>query len=637
MIKSKRIVALLLSVMLIISSMFTVVNAAADNAAGIALGSLTITKLENGRTDEDGNKLPLAGVKFKIYKVDDDESILQIPDKYLQEDYDSSSDENYYTAEAITGVDGKVSFSNLKLGRYLVVEEESPINVVYKTDNFLVDIPTTSVDGNSLIYNVEVYPKSETVYGGIILTKVNEKNEPMQGVKFILQTTNHRMADEGTSLGLMENVPQTRWAVPEWKTVTELKGEERVPKELITDENGQITLQGLPEGYYRFIETETLDGYILDNSDTYEFEVYLGDDSKTVVEPEAIYVKNEKAGIEKTITSVSRNENNTNIVKDGINSIDIGDTISYKLIVDIPTIIQKMNTFKITDTMDNGLTFIPEGMILKMITHYDDEEMEDIIETMPVEDIIGTDMFTYTEHSWILDIINNSSNFAMSVPPSKITLEITYDAILNSDAVAMSIGNNNKAELEYSILVNQDYNENSNGTEENPIPTKKIESSAKIYTGGFNIEKHALSRDGELLGGAVFKIATSEENAIQGNFIKDANGNEIVLTTGNGENGTELGKVSYKGLSYGTYYLLEVQAPTYEENGEVKYYNLLKDPIKIAVGEDTYEGLANVIVNKKGTLLPSTGGMGAVVFVAAGILFIVLGVTYYRKNRKEEV
>lgn len=644
MIKSKRIIALFLVVMLILSNMLTVFaetssgEASATATVPAGAGSLTINKLENGRTDESGNRLPLSGVKFKIYKVDDDyDAIYNIPEKYLQEGYDSSNDENYYTSEATTGTDGQVKFSNLKLGRYLVVETESPINVVYKTENFLVDIPTTNPEGNGLIYDVVVYPKSDTVYGEIVLTKVNEKNEPMQGVKFILQTRNYRMADEGADLGLMENVPKSRLAINEWKTVTEVKEGERVPKELITDENGKITLQGLPEGDYRFIETETLDGYILDNSKTYEFNVYLGDDSKTVVEPEAIYVKNEKAGIEKTITSVSRNENNTNIIKDGINSIDIGDTISYKILVDIPTIIEKMNTFKITDTMDNGLTFIPEGMIFKMTTHYDDEEMEDIVETISVEDIIGTDIFTYTEHSWILDIINNSSNFAMSVPPSKITLEITYDAILNNDAIATAIGNNNKAELEYSTLVNQDYNENSNATEENPIPTKKIQSLSKIYTGGFNIEKHALSKDGALLGGAVFKIATSEEDARQGKFIKDANGNEIVLSTGNGENGTELGKVSYKGLSYGTYYLLEVQAPTYEENGETKYYNLLKDPIKIAVEEETYEGLANVIVNKKGTLLPSTGGMGALIFIVAGTLFIAVGITYYRKNKKEEI
>ena len=165
------------------------------------------------------------------------------------------------------------------------------------------------------------------------------------------------------------------------------------------------------------------------------------------------------------------------------------------------------------------------------------------------------------------------------------SLEITYNATLNSNAVANTSGNNNKATLKYSNIVKVNYDDVPNPDDiENE---SKNESDEKVYTGGFNIEKHALSKDGELLGGAVFKLATSEAEARKGNFIKDANGNEIVLTTGNGENGTELGKVSYKGLSYGTYYLLEVQAPTYEENGEVKYYNLLKDPIRIAVGEDT--------------------------------------------------
>lgn len=605
MIKSKRIVALLLSVMLIISSVFTVVNAAGDEAVGIASGSLTITKLENGRTDEDGNKLPLAGVKFKIYKVNDDESILQIPDKYLQEDYDSSSDENYYTAEAITGVDGKVNFPNLKLGRYLVIEAEAPINVVEKTANFLVDIPTTNPEGNGLIYNVEVTPKNDTVYGGITLTKLNEKNEPMAGVNFILQKKNGE----------------------DWEDY-------ELEKTLVTNESGTITLEGLPAGEYRFIETKTLEGYILDNNATYNFSVSLEEDGTTKVFPETITVINEKPTIKKEIASISRDEDNTNSNKDGINSADIGDIISYKIVAYVPRVINKLNTFVISDNMDEGLTFVNNSISIKgkeRILDQANQEMVSLSEEIDSEITSEDYVLTSSEHSWSLEFTEQGKEKLMKYE----SLEITYNVILNSNAVANNIGNSNKATLKYSNIVKVKYDETPNP--DDPEKESKNESDVKVYTGGFNIEKHALSKDGALLGGTVFKIATSEENAIQGNFIKDANGNEIVLTTGNGENGTELGKVSYKGLSYGTYYLLEVQAPTYEENGEVKYYNLLKDPIRIAVGEDTYEGLANVIVNKKGTLLPSTGGMGAIVFVAAGVLFIVLGITYYRKNKKEEV
>lgn len=605
MIKSKRIVALLLSVMLIISSMFTVVNAAGDEAVGIASGSLTITKLENGRTDEEGNKLPLAGVKFKIYKVDDDESILQIPDKYLQEDYDSSSDENYYVAEAITGSDGKVNFPNLKLGRYLVIEAEAPINVVEKTANFLVDIPTTNPEGNGLIYNVEVTPKNDTVYGGITLTKLNEKNEPMAGVNFILQKKNG------------EN----------WEDY-------ELEKTLVTNESGTITLEGLPAGEYRFIETKTLEGYILDNNATYNFSVSLEEDGNTKVFPETITVINEKPTIKKEIASISRDEDNTNSNKDGINSADIGDIISYKIVAYVPRVINKLNTFVISDNMDEGLTFVNNSISIKgkeRILDQANQEMVSLSDEIDNEITSEDYVLTSDEHSWSLEFTEQGKEKLMKYE----SLEITYNVILNSNAVANNIGNSNKATLEYSNIVKVKYDETPNP--DDTEKESKDESDVKVYTGGFNIEKHATTKDGALLGGAVFKIANSEVEARKGNFIKDADGNEIVLTTGNGENGTELGKVSYKGLSYGTYYLLEVQAPTYEENGEAKYYNLLKDPIRISVGEDTYEGLANVIVNKKGTLLPSTGGMGAIVFVAAGVLFIVLGVTYYRKNRKEEI
>lgn len=606
MIKSKRIIALFLSVMLIISSIFTVVNAAGDDAAGIALGSLTITKLENGRTDEEGNKLPLAGVKFKIYKVDNDEISLEIPEKYLQEEYDSSEDNDYYTAEATTGVDGQVRFEALKLGRYLVVEAEAPANVVEKIANFLVDIPTTNPEGNGLIYNVEVTPKNDTVYGGITLTKLNEKRNPMAGVTFILQ-----------------------------KKIGEIWEDYELGKTLITNESGTITLEGLPAGEYRFIETQTLEGYILDNNATYNFAVSLAEDGSTEVLPETITVINEKPSINKEITSISRNENNTNSNKDGINSADIGDIISYKVVVDVPKVINKLNTFVISDKMDEGLTFLDNSFsidgTMRILLGQENQEVENN-RSLDNNEITSDDyVLTADNHSWSLEFTEQGKEKLMKYE----SLEITYNVMLNSNAVANNTGNNNKATLEYSNIVNVNYDEIPNP--DDIEKESKDNSDVKIYTGGFNIEKHALSKDGAFLGGAVFKIAATEIDARSGNFIKDAEGNEIVLTTGDGENGTELGKVSYKGLSYGTYYLLEVQAPTYEENGEVKYYNLLKDPIRISVQEDTYEGLANVIVNKKGTLLPMTGGMGALIFVAAGVTLIIAGVTYYRKNRKEEI
>lgn len=591
--KTKKLLALLVVTMLMLTSICTFVNA----ESGVKInstptkGSLKITKLENGRTDEEGHKLPLSGVKFVIYKVDDNESSNEIPEKYLQEDYDSESDENYYTAEATTNNDGQVIFNDLKLGRYLVVEAEAPANVVEKIANFLVDIPMTNAEGNNLIYDVEVVPKNDTVYGGFVLTKVNEKNEPLKGVTFILE--------------------KQKDGIWEYYEIYEIMDGAKVLKTLTTDENGQITLEGLPAGNYRFVETSTLDGYILDNKTVYPFQVSLGDDAKTIVSPENVTVTNEKPTIEKEITSITRNEKNTNVIKDGINSIDIGDTISYKVVSDIPSMIDRLDTYKISDEMSTGLTFLSEGFSVVAINRDADGEN--------LELKAGTDYtLTSDEHSWVLE-------FTKENLVDYKRLEISYKAILNEDALATAEGNNSKVTLDYSNIVKVDYNGNSNTNE-----IKKDEAEVKVYTGGFNIEKRAMKVDGELLPGAVFKIATSENDARTGNYITDSEGNVITLTT------DENGKASYKGLSYGTYYLVEVQAPTYEDNGETKHYNLLKDPVEITVGEDTFEGSASIIINKKGTILPSTGGMGALIFVAAGIAFVTIGVVYYQKNRKDE-
>ncbi len=117
------------------------------------------------------------------------------------------------------------------------------------------------------------------------------------------------------------------------------------------------------------------------------------------------------------------------------------------------------------------------------------------------------------------------------------------------------------------------------------------------------------------------------------------------------------GKVTVKGLAAGVYYLKEINAP----DG----YHKLKSPIKVEIKANydaqsgkltsydvnyTYEGTtveqkvteenktATVKVeNKKGSILPNTGGMGTVLFTVVGIV-LILGVagSFIMSRRKEE-
>lgn len=103
---------------------------------------------------------------------------------------------------------------------------------------------------NTAKLNVEGFtsPVSEAdVYTfGFVLSKVNEAQEPLEGVKFILTKENngssnyYTLSDQGAVVGF---------------------NSERY--ELSTDKNGKIAFDGLAAGQYTLTETETAEGYLL--------------------------------------------------------------------------------------------------------------------------------------------------------------------------------------------------------------------------------------------------------------------------------------------------------------------------------------------------------------------------------------
>ena len=56
-------------------------------------------------------------------------------------------------------------------GLYYVSETNAPANVTGKTDDFLVSLPMTNAEGDDWIYDVHVFPKNKTTYGGVTLVK----------------------------------------------------------------------------------------------------------------------------------------------------------------------------------------------------------------------------------------------------------------------------------------------------------------------------------------------------------------------------------------------------------------------------------------------------------------------------------
>lgn len=550
-------------------------------------GSLTIKKYAKGTVGHETENIPLAGVTFKIYKVTEGTTSLTEP-------------AGAATAQDTTGTNGQVVFPNLELGRYLVVESDAPINVTSKIENFLVDIPSTNAAGTDLVYDVVAEPKNNTAYGTMTLTKKGINNTNLKGVSFLLQKQN-------ATTSAWEDYPNTAGAT------------------LSTNTAGQIQLSNLPAGSYRFVETNlgTNTGYILDNKTTYGFTVsFNSTTSLTEVTPSTITVNNDKPDLTKTITSVKRATPDTNTVqKSGTNveitenaittgedeyTLDIGDIVTYKLESDIPATISRLATYEISDEMDDGLTLDSSKIVVK------------IGETVFVKDTDYT--LTSTEQSFKVTFTEDGKTKLNG----NEKVEIYYDATLNSNANATVTGNSDRTNLKYSTIVENNYLD-ANNTETTYTTENKI---ATVYTGGLIIEKRENTNTGTLLANAVFKLAATEADAKAHNYIKDSTGTEITLTT----NGS--GRATYTGLSYGDYYLVETQAPTYTEGETTKYYNMLNKPVKITVNSTSASSNANIVINRKPTVLPATGAISTLVVVALGIALILLAKKVNKKDNE---
>ena len=209
---------------------------------------------------------------------------------------------------------------------------------------------------------------------------------------------------------------------------------------------------------------------------------------------------------------------------------------------------------------------------------------------------------------------------------------VTYYAKVNKDAI---VTEKNKAQLEYG---------NKPGETTTTTP-----SEAKTPTYPLDINKIKKGTE-EKLAGAKFSLYTSEEDAKNGeNAIKvsGSNGNYVVdpaSTTTEFESAKSIDGKKYNlhvnGLAAGDYWLVETKAP--------EGFNKLTNPIKVTitkagdtewtVSKDNAEETDKIIdiENSTGSLLPSTGGRGAIAFaVIAALLVFGVAVSFIRDKRKE--
>ena len=557
-------------------------------AADPTTGSLTIVAHEqqNNTTNND----PLEGVEYTIYKVDETvETTIQA--------------ESYITSNSVTGTakttgeDGTVVFDNIDLGRYYVKVTNVPDGVV-ATEDFIVELPRTNSTGTGWDYDITVEPKIKTAFGNLEFTKTDANGTPMNGVEFKLQVKQNNGA-------WVDYAAQTNFT---------------------TNSEGKITLNNLPSydynsntATYRLVEVSVPDtGYIINNKQLATLVWKVNNDGTITIENESsldsdLFTVTKDANVTK-VTYKNEKPEVEKKVKNGGEYLDmvgafLTDTVEFKVTAGIPMQIADMKTYKITDNIPQGLTLNRESIKIEATT-------ADSSETVP------TDVYTLSQTG--LEVTFNPQKLAEN---NYTAIIITYTAKLNmEEAVIGGDGNVNTVTLEYTNKVAE------NGDEEETTTTT---DTAQVHTGAVLLEKVEKGNVETKLAGAKFKIATTEQNAKDGIFVKDETGADIEVET------NDQGQAVIEGLKYAdneadtSYWLVETQAPSYIEDGVTKYYNLLKNPVEVQVGKTTHQTVVQ-IENGKGFDLPATGSIGLAIFTVVGIAVMAGAVVLNKKQKVQE-
>ncbi len=365
----------------------------------------------------------------------------------------------------------------------------------------------------------------------------------------------------------------------------------------VTD--GKYVISGLAAGYYL---VKDQDGSVTGEGDAYT-EYIIKVVGNVTTNP-----KSDVPEVEKKVKDI--NDSTDDVMTDWQDSADydIGDSIPFQLKATLADNVSSYTTYKVVfhDTLSKGLTYNNDAKV-----YIGGEETNGFTIT-PTSNDDGTTTLT----------VSCDDVKALGAGNSSV-ITVEYTATLNNSAVLGSAGNPNEVYLEYSNNPNKS-EESDNETGNTP------EDVVIVFTYKTIINK--VDDENKPLTGAEFTLEK---------YNKETDKWEAI-TVVKSEDGTTF---TFSGLDDGKYRLTETKTPAgYNTIEPIEFtitaeHDVLSDNPALTslsgnatTGEITFtssttEGsLSADVVNKAGSTLPETGGMGTTIFYILGGLLVLFAV-----------
>lgn len=374
-------------------------------------------------------------------------------------------------------------------------------------------------------------------------------------------------------------------------------------------------IDGLAAGYYL---VKDKDGTQANTSDAYtKFIVQVVGDTD-------VKIKSDVPTVEKKVKDTNDSNGETSGWQDSADA-DINDWVPYQITGTMPDNIADYTSYKyvFTDTMSQGLTYDKDDAEHKAVIKIGDTDV-----TSSFKEVVTTNDDGSTTVTWTCDNLKNIKDVTLD---ENTKVVVTYSAKLNKDAVIGAAGNPNTVNLTYSN------NPNKGGDGETG---KTPDDKNIVFT--YKTVVNKVDQDKKSLAGAGFTL----QKKVNGAYTD-------VKTFTAGDQTT----FEFSGLDDGDYRLTETTTPagyntispidftisaTHEEKAD--------NPTLLTLSGDKTSGeakftpdkdagsLTTDVVNKKGSTLPSTGGMGTTVLYVAGAAIVVaagIGLALRRNKRQD--